>query len=251
MAGGDYLSGRRALVTGGGTGIGAAIAKALAGAGADVIITGRREGPLGEVARTDRIDWRLMDVTDEAAVVDTIAASGPFDILIANAGIAETQPLHKTTLEFWRRVQTTNVEGPMLCLREVLPGMAGRGWGRGVIISSIAGLSGFRYGAAYAASKHAVLGLMKCAAEEVLTKGVTVNALCPGYVATPIVDRSVDAISVRSDLSVDDARATLANQNPFGRLIEPDEVASAALWLCGPGSGAVTAQAIPITGGQV
>lgn len=246
------LNGKKAFVTGGGTGIGAAIALALAGAGADVIITGRREGPLKDIAaKSDRIDWRLMDVTNETDVVDAIAASGPIDIMVPNAGIAETAPIAKTTLEFWRKVQTTNVEGVMLCMREVLPGMAERGWGRVIIISSIAGLRGMRYGGAYCASKHAVLGLMKCGAEEVLKTGVTVNALCPGYVATPIVDRNVEKIMARSGLSEEEATASMRDTNPFGRLIEADEVAAAALWLSGPGSGAITSQAIPISGGQV
>ena len=246
------LTGKRALVTGGGTGIGAAIATALAAEGADVLITGRRDAPLREIADThDRMRWALMDVTDEASVVETIAEAGEIDILIANAGIAETMSLAKTTMDFWRRVQAVNVEGTMLCLRETLPAMALRGWGRAIVISSTAGLKGFRYGAAYAASKHAVLGLMKSAAEEVLTKGVTVNALCPGYVATPIIDRSVENIVARTDIPAEDALATLARTNPFGRLIEPAEVAAAALWLCRPGSGAVTGQAIPISGGQV
>ena len=124
-------------------------------------------------------------------------------------------------------------------------------WGRIIIISSIAGLGGFAYGGAYCASKHAVLGMMKCAAEEVLKTGVTVNAICPGYVATPIIDRSVENIMGKAKISKEDALASLRDTNPFGRLIEPDEVAAAALWLCGPGSGAVTAQAIPISGGQV
>ena len=159
--------------------------------------------------------------------------------------------LARTDLAFWRRVQATNVEGPMLCLRECLPGMADRGWGRAIVISSVAGLKGFKYGSAYAASKHAVLGLVKSAAEEVLTRGVTVNALCPGYVETPIVDRGAANITKKTGMSEDEARAALASQNPFGRLIAPEEVAAAALWLCGPGSGAVTAQAIPISGGQV
>ncbi|MFV0473698.1 MAG: SDR family NAD(P)-dependent oxidoreductase [Pikeienuella sp.] len=245
------LSGKRAFVTGGGTGIGASIALALADAGADVVISGRREGPLVETAaRSSRIAWRLMDVTDEAEVKESFLAAGQIDILIANAGVAETQPLAKTTLDFWRHVQAVNVEGVMLSMREAMGPMAARGWGRVIIVSSVAGLRGFRYGGAYCASKHAVLGLMKCAAEEVLKTGVTVNALCPGYVATPIVERNVEKIMARSGLSEEDALAALRDDNPFGRLIEPDEVAAAALWLCGPGSGAVTAQAIPISGGQ-
>lgn len=246
------LTGKTALVTGGGTGIGAAIATALAAEGAEVLITGRRDAPLRDVADNhDRIRWALMDVTDEASVVDTIAGAGEIDILVANAGIAETMPLARTTMAFWREVQAVNVEGTMVCLRETLPGMALRGWGRAIVVSSVAGLKGFKYGSAYAASKHAVLGLMKSAAEEVLTKGVTVNALCPGYVATPIVDRSVANIVSKTDMPAEDALATLAHANPFGRLIEPAEVAAAALWLCRPGSGAVTGQAIPISGGQV
>ena len=245
------LEGKRAFVTGGGTGIGASIALALADAGAEVVITGRRDGPLKEVAaKSSLISWRVMDVASEDEVVDAVASAGDIDIMVANAGIAETSPVHKITLEHWRQVQTINVEGVMLCLRESLPAMAKRGWGRAIIVSSVAGLRGMRYGSAYSASKHAVLGLMKCAAEEVLTTGVTVNALCPGYVATPIVDRNVEKIMGRSGMSEEDALAALRDSNPFGRLIEPEEVAAAALWLCGPGSGAVTAQAIPISGGQ-
>lgn len=246
------LTGKRAFVTGGGTGIGKAVALALADAGADVVITGRREGPLRETAaENSRVDWRVMDVTDESEVVDVIAAAGRIDIMVPNAGIAETQPMHRMTLDFWRKVQATNVEGVMLCTREVIKPMAERGWGRIIIISSVAGLGGFAYGGAYCASKHAVLGLMKCAATEVLKTGVTVNAICPGYVATPIIDRSVDNIMAKAKISEEEALASLRDVNPFGRMIEPDEVAAAALWLCGPGSGAVTAQAIPISGGQV
>lgn len=246
------LTGRRALVTGGGAGIGAAIALALADAGAEVVITGRREGPLKETAaRSSRIAWRVMDVTDEAAIKESFVAAAPIDIMVANAGVAETQPLAKTTLEFWRHVQAVNVEGVMLCAREALKPMVERGWGRVIIVSSVAGLRGLRYGSAYAASKHAVLGLMKCAAEEMLKTGVTVNAICPGYVATGIVERNVENIMARTGMSEEDALATLRDTNPFGRMIEADEVAAAALWLCGPGSGAVTAQAIPVSGGQV
>lgn len=245
------LTGKRALVTGGGAGIGAAIALALADAGAEVVITGRRERPLKETAaRSSRIAWRVMDVTDEAAVTESFVATAPIDIMVANAGVAETQPVAKTTLEFWRHVQATNVEGVMLCVREALKPMVERGWGRVIIVSSVAGLRGLRYGSAYCASKHAVLGLMKCAAEEVLKTGVTVNAICPGYVATGIVERNVENIVARTGMSEENALAALRDANPFGRMIEADEVAAAALWLCGPGSGAVTAQAIPVSGGR-
>lgn len=250
------LADRHALVTGGGTGIGAAIALALAGDGATVTITGRRDGPLREIAsRSERIHWRIMDVRDEAMITGGIKAAsdehGAIDILVANAGIAETAPLHKITLEHWRDVQRINVEGVMLSMRGVVTGMAERGWGRIIAISSIAGLSGLRYCAAYSASKHAVIGLVKSVAEEVLMSGVTVNALCPGYVMTPLVERNIEKIMARSNMDHDEALAALRDTNPFGRMIEPEEVAAAVLWLCGPGSGAITAQAIPISGGQV
>lgn len=246
------LEGRTAFVTGGGTGIGAAIALSLAEQGAQVTITGRREGPLQEIAaKSDRIHWTLMDVTNEAEVIETIKAAGPIDIMIANAGIAETMPLRKTTTDFWRKVMSTNLDGVMYCLRETVPGMAERAWGRAIIISSVAGLHGFKYGGAYAASKHAVLGLMKSVSDEFMTKGVTVNALCPGYVETPIVDRGAANITDKTGMDDDAARNELAKLNPFNRLIQVDEVASAAMWLCGPGSGAVTGVAIPISGGQV
>ncbi len=246
------LAGKKAFVTGGGTGIGRAVALALADAGAEVVITGRREGPLKEVAaENSRIAWHAVDVTDEKELVDAIASAGQIDIMVPNAGIAETAPLHKVTLDHWRKVFAINVEGVMICMREVLRPMAQRGWGRIVVISSMTAFRGAAYISAYSASKHAVVGLTKCAAEEVLKTGVTVNALCPGYVATPIVDRSIANITSKTKLTDEEALASLRDQNPFGRLIEPDEVAAAALWLCGPGSGAVTAQAIPITGGQV
>lgn len=246
-----HLTGRRAFVTGGGTGIGAAIALGLADQGAEVVITGRREGPLEEVAaKSDRIKWRLMDVKDEASVVDTIGSAGEIDIMIANAGVAETQPLKKTTMDWWNHVIGTNLTGVMLCLRESVPNMAQRGWGRAIAIASVAGLQGFKYGGAYCASKHGVLGLVKSVSDEVMTKGVTVNAICPGYVETPIVDRGAANITAKTGLDDAAARQSLADLNPFGRLITVDEVAASALWLCGPGSGAVTGVAIPINGGQ-
>ena len=246
------LEGRTAFVTGGGTGIGAAIALALAEQGAEVTITGRREGPLQEVAtKSDRIRCAVMDVTSETSVVDTIAAAGPIDIMVANAGLAETMPLRKTTSEFWRKIMSTNLDGVMYCLRESVPGMAERGWGRAIVVSSVAGLHGFKYGGAYAASKHAVLGLVKSVSDEFMMKGVTVNALCPGYVETPIVDRGAANISDKTGMDDATARNELAKLNPFNRLIQVEEVAAAAMWLCGPGSGAVTGVAIPINGGQV
>lgn len=245
------LSGKRAFVTGGGTGIGAAIALQLAAAGANVVITGRREAPLiATAAKSSKVSWHTMDASDEASIVDAITAAGDIDIMVANAGIADTSPVAKMTMDHWRKVFATNVEGVMVCTREAVRQMVPRGWGRIIIISSVAGLKGAPYIGAYSASKHAVLGLMKSASDEVMTKGVTVNAICPAYVLTELVQKGIDNIVEKTGVTAEEATAQLANVNPFKRLIEVDEVAAAAMWLCGPGSGAVTGQAIPVSGGQ-
>lgn len=246
------LSGKRAFVTGGGTGIGAAIALQLAEAGADVVITGRREDPLkATAAKSDRISWATMDAADEASIVEAMQNAGDIDIMVANAGIADTSPVAKITMQHWRKVMATNVEGVMVCTREAVRQMVPRGWGRIIIISSVAGLKGAPYIGAYSASKHAVLGLMKSAADETMTKGVTVNAICPAYVLTELVQNGIDNIVEKTGITPEEATAQLANVNPFKRLIEVDEVAAAAMWLCGPGSAAITGQAIPVSGGQV
>ena len=246
------LSGKRAFVTGGGTGIGAARALQLAEAGADVVITGRREAPLIETAaKSSKISWHTMDASDETSIVDAITAAGDIDIMVANAGIADTSPVAKITMDHWRKVFATNVEGVMVCTREAVRQMVPRGWGRIIIVSSVAGLKGAPYIGAYSASKHAVLGLMKSAADETMTKGVTVNAICPAYVLTELVQKGIDNIVEKTGVTPEEATAQLASVNPFKRLIEVDEVAAAAMWLCGPGSGAITGQAIPVSGGQV
>jgi 3-hydroxybutyrate dehydrogenase len=250
------LKGRHALITGGGTGIGAAIALALANAGASVTITGRRLEALAEVADTSpNIHALMMDVSDEASVVDAtaqaIAARGIIDIHVANAGIAETSAFAKTPLDFWRKILTTNLDGVFLSCREVVPGMLERGWGRIITVSSIAGLKGLKYGAAYSTSKHGVIGLTRVISEEYLGKGITANALCPGYVRTPIVERNTELIMKRSGLSQAEAEASMSDDNRHKRLVEVEEVADAALWLCGPNSGSINGQTIEIAGGQV
>ena len=246
------LSGKRAFVTGGGTGIGAAIALQLAEAGADVVITGRREEPLIETAaKSSKIAWHAMDASDETSIIDAMTAADDIDIMVANAGIADTSPVAKITMDHWRKVFATNVEGVMVCTREAVRQMVPRGWGRIIIVSSVAGLKGAPYIGAYSASKHAVLGLMKSAADETMTKGVTVNAICPAYVLTELVQKGIDNIVEKTGVTAEEATQQLANVNPFKRLIETDEVAAAAMWLCGPGSGAITGQAIPVSGGQV
>lgn len=248
--------GRHALITGGGTGIGAAIALALDKEGAAVTITGRRMEALEETcAMGTNIHPLVMDVTNETSVVegtaDAIKTRGNVDIHVANAGIAETSPFAKTPLDFWRKIMTTNLDGVFLTCREVVPGMLENGWGRIITVSSIAGLKGLKYGAAYSTSKHGVIGMTRVISEEYMGKGITANALCPGYVRTPIVARNTALIMERSGLSEAEAEAAMSSDNRHNRLVEVGEVADAALWLCGPNSGSINGQAIEIAGGQV
>lgn len=247
------LTGKHALVTGGGTGIGLAIARALAAEGAQVTITGRRPEVLEAVATT-ALHPLAMDVSDEgqmrAGVTRAIAARGPVQICIPNAGIAEGRALHKTSLAQWRQMMAINLDGAFLTIRECLPGMREAEWGRVIAISSIAGLKGLRGAACYSASKHGLIGLIRALSEDYLGSALTFNALCPGYVDTEIVTRNVTAISERAGVSAEAARAMMVEANRHKRLISPEEVANAALWLCLPGAQSVNGQAIEIAGGQ-
>ncbi len=250
------LNGKHAIVTGGGTGIGLAIAQTLSEAGAEVTITGRRLNVLQDAAKgNDSLHPMIMDVTDEGAVSGTVKAAvsqrGPIDICVANAGIAEGRGLAKTDFAFWRRIMTTNLDGAFLTIRECMDTMHKQPWGRVIAVSSIAGLRGTSGTSAYTASKHGVLGLIRALSMDYMGKGITCNALCPGYVDTPIIEQNVTSISGRTGMSASDARALMVDQNPHGRLITPEEVATAALWLCTPGSDSINGQAIEIAGGQV
>ena len=252
----DFLSGRHAVVTGGGTGIGLAIAQALAGAGAEVTITGRRQSVLEDAAeRMAGLHPLAMDVADpdsiRAGLEAAQAARGPISICVANAGIAEGRSVPNTDLAFWRRMMAINLDGAFLTLQACLPGMKAVGWGRGIAISSLAGLRGLKGATAYTVSKHGMIGLVRGLAEDYVQAPYTFNALCPGYVDTPIVTRNTDAISERAGISVQTAREIMVNTNAHKRLIAPEEIAAAALWLCGPGSDSVNGQAIEIAGGQI
>ncbi len=248
------LQGRHALVTGGGTGIGLAIARALADEGAQVTITGRRREVLEQVSGAG-LHGMVMDVRDEAGVDDTIArameARGPIQICVANAGIAEGRALHKTSLEFWRNMMATNLDGAFLTIRACLPGMLQTDWGRVITVASIAGLRGLKGAACYSATKHGLVGLTRSLAEDFLGTPYTFNALCPGYVDTPIVARNTESIAARAGISPKDALALMVEANRHKRLIAPEEVAAAALWLVRPGSESINGQCIEIAGGQV
>lgn len=248
------IAGKHAIVTGGGTGIGLAIAQALAAEGAEVTITGRRAGPL-EDAAGPRLHPLVMDVQSESQVTEgiamAVAARGPIQICVPNAGIAEGKALLKTDLDFWRNMMTTNLDGAFLTIRESLRSMTTTDWGRVVAVSSIAGIRGLKGAPCYTASKHALLGLIRALAADYATKPYTFNALCPAYVDTDIVSSNVTSIMARTGMSEDAARDLMVGVNPHGRLITPQEVAEAAVWLCAPNSGSVNGQAIQIAGGEV
>ncbi|WP_134014141.1 SDR family NAD(P)-dependent oxidoreductase [Litoreibacter halocynthiae] len=248
------LSGKHALVTGGGTGIGLAIAQALAGAGAQVTISGRRMEVLQDVA-TDGLHPLMMDVTEPKQVVagveDAVAARGPVQICVPNAGIAEGRSITKMDLDFWRRTMATNLDGAMLTIQACLPSMLTTDWGRVIAVSSIAGVRGLRGAPAYTASKHGLIGLIRGLSEDYMGGPYTFNALCPGYVDTEIVTRNTAEIAKRAGLSKEDALGTMVRSNRHKRLIKADEIGAAALWLCGTGSASVNGQTIEIAGGQV
>ncbi|TPL48400.1 SDR family NAD(P)-dependent oxidoreductase [Mesorhizobium sp. B2-4-6] len=255
MSAAREIAGKHALVTGGGSGVGKAIALALAAEGLAVTICGRREAALAEVAKeSDRIFAAAADVTKEADMAafheKAEAARGPFDIVVANAGMAVSAPAHKTSLGDWQRTLDVNLTGAFLTVKPALAGMLGRKHGRIVFVASTAGLKGYAYVAPYVAAKHGVVGLMRALAAETAKSGVTVNAVCPGFVETDMLEESVQRIVEKTGRSTDEARANLAATNPQGRFIQPEEVATAVLWLCSCAARSITGQAISVSGGE-
>jgi len=250
------LSSRHAVVTGGGTGIGAAIACRLAAAGATVTVMGRRREPLETLIAELRGGFAVqVDVADEESVSRAFAEAregcGPVSILVNNAGIAPSAPFLKTPPADLRRTLEINLTGAFLCTQQAMPDMTAAGWGRVIMIASTAGLKGYPYVSAYVASKHGLIGLARALALEFARTGITINSLCPGYTDTDIVERSVKTIMDKTGRNAEDARAELVKSNPQRRLIDPEEVAGAAIWLCSDDARSVTGQALAVAGGEV
>ena len=255
------LDGQHALITGGGTGIGAAIAHALADAGAAITVAGRRKQPLDDIVRRfPKSAAVTADVTKEADCAGMMAAArashGPVDIVIANAGAADSAPFSKIDDAHWERMIGVNLTGAFHTVKAAQAEVTRRrpqenGAGRIVFIASTAGLKGYPYVAAYCAAKHGVIGLMHALSVELARHQVTVNAVCPGFTETPLLEESVANIVAKTGRSEDAARAELARANPQGRFVTPQEVAQTVLWLCLPASRAITGQAISVSGGEI
>ena len=258
-----FLLQRHAVVTGASRGIGAAIARGLAHAGAHLTLIGRSRDSLENIATElralTRVHTEAVDITNNAAVHTAMQAAeqalGPIHILVNNAGQASSQPFDKTDLAMWQSMITTNLTGTYSCTHAALPSMlkaASSGTpGRIIHVASTAGLQGYAYVSAYTAAKHGVIGLTRSLALELARKNITVNAICPGYTETDIVQSAIENIVAKTGKTPTQAREALADRNPQKQLVQPEEIAQAVLWLCGPGSAAINGQAIAIDGGEL
>ena len=239
---------RTVVVTGAAGGIGTALVNRFAAAGDRVVALGRSADSLARLAQAEPV---VCDVTDERSVSAAFVDIGTVDLLVNNAGIGESAPLHKTTLEAWTQHLAVNATGPFLCMRAVVPGMRERGAGVIVTVASTAGRVGAPYLAAYTASKHAAIGLTRAVAAELAGTGVRVNAVCPGFVRTELTQRSIDNIVRRTGRTPEQAELALAESSPLGRLLEPDEVVDAVVYLASPAAAAVNGQALVLDGGGI
>ncbi|HZK98345.1 MAG TPA: SDR family NAD(P)-dependent oxidoreductase [Caulobacteraceae bacterium] len=245
-----------AMVTGGGTGIGLAIARALAARGHAVTILGRSEETLAAASPSlPGGDHEICDVTDDASVASALAraeaARGPVRILVNNAGAVATAAFEKTTMEAWSASLEVNLLGAVRMIRAALPSLRGHDWARIVNVASTAGLKPYPYVSPYVAAKHALVGLTRALALELAATGVTVNAVCPGYTGTAIVERAIETIAARTGRDREAAEAVFTSSNPQGRLVTPEEVANAVAWLASPEASAVNGVALSVSGGEI
>ncbi|HKR59329.1 MAG TPA: 3-hydroxybutyrate dehydrogenase [Pyrinomonadaceae bacterium] len=256
------LANRIALVTGGGRGIGRAIALAFAKEGADIVVAARSLAQVESAAQEVAYQYRVKSLPVACDVSDVTSVEAMFkqaqehwgrgpDILVNNAGIAESAPITKTGDELWQKHLAINLSGSFYCTRAALPAMIDRSWGRIINIASIAGKIGAPYIAAYSASKHGLLGLTRCTALEVAAKGITANAICPGYVDTEMTTRGVENITRKTGRSAEEAMAAIRKMSPQDRLVTSEEVAELALLLASEAGGAINGQAINVDGGSV
>lgn len=249
------MTGRHAVITGGGSGVGAELAALFANAGAKVTILGRRMQPLAEVAERIGATPLVADVTDraslDAALDQARAANGPVHIAIANAGAAPSAPFSKISATDFQATLSVNLEGVFHLWQATLADMKNEGWGRMIAIASTAGLKGYSYVAPYCAAKHGVVGLTRALAQELARTGITVNAICPGFIETPMLERSISQIVEKTGLSDADARKSLIAGNPQKRFVQTSEVAGSALWLCSDAATSVNGHALSLSGGEI
>ena len=246
------LEDHHAFVTGGATGIGLAVTKGLIAAGARVTIASRNADRVGAVASDlDGVSGSVLDVSSAESIASVFDVAGPVDILVNNSGIAHAAPFERTTMEHWSHIMAVNLTGVFLCTQAVLPSMRKRNSGRIINIASTAGLKGYGYISAYAASKHGVIGLTRSLALELATTGITANCVCPGFTDTAMADTAIENISNKTSRSKEAAVAELIKHNPQNRLITPEEVAAAVLWLCQDTSSCINGQSIAVAGGEI